>query len=85
MADYEAPAFQIQINELKLVASRRAFSAVNRLMEIGGLRHGYIRNPALPIERVFRDICSARLMYANDRLLVANGKLALLDREVTLP
>lgn len=83
--DYEDPAFQLQINELKLLASERLFHAIDGLVELAGLRYGYARNAPVPLERVFRDLRSASLMYANDRLLVANGKLALLDREVRLP
>lgn len=84
-ADYENPRFQIAINELKIVASERLFAAVDQLIELSGLRHGYLRTSPVPLERTFRDLRSASLMYGNDRLLVANGKLALLDREVSLP
>lgn len=83
-ADYEHPRFQIAINELKIVASERLFAAVDQLIELSGLRHGYLRTSPVPLERTFRDLRSASLMYGNDRLLVANGKLALLDREVSL-
>lgn len=85
LEDYEEPSFQLQINELKILASERLFHAVDRLVELGGLRYGYLRGSPVPLERVFRDLRSASLMYANERLLVANGKLALLDRQVHLP
>ena len=84
-ADYEAPWFQLQLNELKVLAAEQTFSAADHLVELTGLRHGYIRNADMPLERVFRDLRSASLNYGNDRLLVANGRLALLDREVALP
>jgi hypothetical protein len=38
-----------------------------------------MKNTALEIERVFRDLRSATLMYHNDRLLGANGKLILVE------
>lgn len=83
--DPAAPAFQLHVNGLKIAASEMLFDAVNQLMELAGLRHGYLRDAALPLERVFRDLRSASMNYANDRLLVANGWLATLDRGVILP
>jgi acyl-CoA dehydrogenase len=80
--EYNSPRFNIHINNLKLLASERLFDAINRLVELSGLRYGYLKNGAVSIERTFRDLRSASLMYSNDRLLVANGKLALLDREL---
>jgi acyl-CoA dehydrogenase len=82
--DPEEPAFQLHVNGLKVAASELLFDAVSQLMEVAGLRHGYLRDAALPLERVFRDMRSASMNYANDRLLVANGWLATLDREVVL-
>jgi acyl-CoA dehydrogenase len=43
------------------------------------LAQGYMKNTALDLERVFRDLRSATLMYHNDRLLGANGKLILVE------
>ncbi|WP_256095804.1 acyl-CoA dehydrogenase family protein [Streptomyces sp. EN23] len=77
-------AFQLHINGLKVEVSEAAFGAVDDLVQIAGLRYGYTRSPGTPLERAFRDLRAARLMYSNDRLLVANGQLALLDREVGL-
>jgi acyl-CoA dehydrogenase len=82
--DPEDAAFQLHINELKVVASESLTEAVDQLMTVAGLQRGYLRDPAFPLERVFRDLRSAPLNYANDRLLVANGWLAALDRDVTL-
>lgn len=72
-------AFNIRTNNLKVVASELAFSAVDQLLQFAGLGGGYRRDDALPVERAFRDLRSAAIMYANDRLLVASGKLALFD------
>jgi acyl-CoA dehydrogenase len=80
-----APSFQIHINTLKVHASESLFEATSQLMQLVGLRHGYSRTASVPVERIFRDLRSASLMYSNDRLLVANGKLALMDADVTLP
>lgn len=76
--------FQLRINDLKIHAAEACFDAVSRLQELCGLRHGYRSDAATSIERTFRDLASARLMYPNDRLLVTNGRLALLDRQVRL-
>jgi hypothetical protein len=54
---------------------------VDGLMEVAGLATGYRRTPESPLERIFRDLRSASLMYSNDRLLLASGRLGLLDRE----
>ena len=80
-----APSFQIHINTLKVHVSDSLFKAVDELMQLVGLRHGYSKASPIPIERTFRDLRSASLMYSNDRLLIANGKLSLLDGDVTLP
>lgn len=81
---FAAPAWNIHINTLKLFASETAFRVIDQLIHVLGLRFGYLKNDSTTLERLFRDLRSASLMYANDRLLVANGKLALLDTEVTL-
>ncbi|GAB3655036.1 acyl-CoA dehydrogenase family protein [Actinocorallia lasiicapitis] len=82
--DPEDAAFQLHVNGLKVVASEQLFAAVDQLMTLAGLRAGYLRDPAFPLERVFRDLRAAALNYANDRLLVANGWLTALDRDVAL-
>lgn len=82
--DMSAPPVQMLVNALKTVAAQECFQAVNELVELVGLRHGYLRNSPLHLERVFRDLRSASLNYANERLYLVNGALALLDREVRL-
>lgn len=79
----EAPV-QLRLNALKVFTAERSFAAVNLLVELTGLRHGYLRDAPLALERRLRDLRSASLNYANDRLLAANGTMALLDRGVTL-
>jgi acyl-CoA dehydrogenase len=81
----DRPATQIHLNNLKVVAAERTFRAVDRLIQLTGLAIGYRRDSAVPLERHFRDLRSASLNYADDRLLTASGQLALLDRAVGLP
>jgi len=75
-------AFNIRTNNLKVAASELAFEAVDELVKLTGLGGGYRQGGDLPLERSFRDLRSAALMYANDRLLTASGKLALFDGAV---
>src|SRR5919201_807581 len=82
--DPEPPPIQLRLNALKIFSSERSFAVVDELIQLVGLRYGYIRSAPFPLERLFRDLRSASLNYANDRLLTANGALALLDREVAL-
>jgi acyl-CoA dehydrogenase len=78
------PAVQIHLNTLKIVAAERTFLAVDRLVELAGMSLGYLKDAPIPLERRFRDLRSASLNYANDRLLVATGGLTLQDRGVGL-
>lgn len=80
----DATPTQIHINNLKVIASELTFRAVDSLLEVAGLFAGYKRDSTIPLERIFRDLRSASLNYANDRLLTMNGALTLLDRDVTL-
>jgi alkylation response protein AidB-like acyl-CoA dehydrogenase len=79
--DSPSHRFNIHINNLKIFASETLFTAIDNLLQLSGLRYGYLKNKQVCIERTFRDLRAASLMYTNDRLLVANGKLALLDRD----
>lgn len=80
----ETPAVQIHINVLKVAAAELTFRAADRLLQLAGLSRGYSRNAAVPVERVFRDLRSASLNNADDRLLGAIGSLVPLDRSVRL-
>jgi acyl-CoA dehydrogenase len=77
-----AAEFQIAVNNLKVVGSEQAFAVADDALELAGLAGGY-RRDAGPIERIFRDLRAATLMYSNDRLLLASGRLALVDRAAT--
>ncbi|TKJ93355.1 acyl-CoA dehydrogenase [Paenibacillus sp. CFBP13512] len=78
----EEPRFNIHINNLKVLASENLFNATNSMMEVAGLTYGFVNNDMVPLERVFRDIRSASLMYHNDRLLLVNGKMSLIDNHL---
>lgn len=82
--DPAAAPVQMLVNTLKTHAATESFEIVHELIEIVGLRYGYLTDSPLRLERAFRDLRSASLNYANDRLLLANGALALLDTEVRL-
>ncbi|MGW2226115.1 acyl-CoA dehydrogenase family protein [Streptomyces formicae] len=77
MAD---PCPQIQLNTLKLAASEMTFAAVDELVQLAGLRTGYLKDADIPLERHFRDLRSASLNHANDGLRVGVGGLCMLDR-----
>jgi acyl-CoA dehydrogenase len=83
-ADIEAADCQLRLNGLKVAASELCFSAVDRMIQLSGLRNGYLRDSPQHLERTFRDLRSASLNYANERLLSANGALTLLDRHARL-
>ncbi|GLW34329.1 acyl-CoA dehydrogenase family protein [Actinoplanes regularis] len=83
-ADLAGPPVQMLVNTLKTQAAEQCFAAIDEMVELVGLRHGYLASSPLYLERVFRDLRSASLNYANDRLLLVNGALALRDREVRL-
>jgi acyl-CoA dehydrogenase len=80
---FDLASFQIHVNNLKLIASESLFETIHELVQISGLEYGYLPG-AGPLERTFRDLRSASLMLSNDRLAVANGRLALFDRALTL-
>ena len=80
--DLSDPPARLLVNTLKIRAADECFAAVHDLMEVAGLRHGYLRNSAIGVERAFRDLRSASMNYGNDRLRLANGSSALLDRGV---
>jgi len=69
----------IAVNNLKIAGSRSTFAAVDGLIELMGLAGGYLRHHPSGLERTFRDLRSASLMFSNERLLAANGRLILLE------
>ncbi|MEU2587353.1 acyl-CoA dehydrogenase family protein [Streptomyces avermitilis] len=82
--DVSRPRVQLLVNGLKVTASEQCHSAVQELVDAVGLRHGYLRDSPVALERALRDLRSASLNFSNDRLLLADGKLTLLDADVRL-
>lgn len=72
------------MNTLKTRSAVECFLAVDELIELVGLRDGYLTDSDLRLERCFRDLRSASLNFSNDRLLLGNGALTLMDTEVEL-
>jgi acyl-CoA dehydrogenase len=60
------------------VASETSYDVANQLIELCGFELGYTRGPAR-LEQLLRDLRSAAINYANDRLLSATGRLVFLD------
>lgn len=81
-ADLSLPRIQLQLNALKITAAEECYAAVDGLIEAVGMRHGYLKGSPTRLEHALRDLRSASLNYSNDRLHLADGKLALLDPEV---
>jgi acyl-CoA dehydrogenase len=77
-----APNAQLLMNALKVTASEQCLAAVDELIEVVGMRHGYLKDSSLALERALRDLRSAALNYSNDRLHAVDGALVLLDSEV---
>ncbi|MEE4418532.1 acyl-CoA dehydrogenase family protein [Streptomyces bugieae] len=82
-ADLSAPARQLQLNALKITASEECLAAVDDLIAALGLRHGYLKDSPTRLEQALRDLRSAPLNYSNDRLHLADGRLALRDQGVS--
>ena len=72
-------SFQSLVNSLKTTAAVRCYSAVDAMVDLVGLRHGYLLDSQLRLDRTLRDLRSASLNYANDKLRLANGALTLMD------
>jgi len=75
----QSTSFSIAINNLKLGCSRLSFEVVDLLVEILGVSKGYTVSERTSIERVFRDLRAASLMYHDDRLRAVNGQLIFLE------
>ncbi|WP_340686951.1 acyl-CoA dehydrogenase family protein [Amycolatopsis coloradensis] len=82
--DLSRPRNQLMLNTLKITAAEQCHAAVEDLIDAVGLQHGYLKGSPTGLERALRDLRSAALNYSNDRLRLADGRLALLDPEVRL-
>lgn len=81
--DLSVPARQLLLNSLKITASEECLAAVDDLVDAVGLRHGYLKDSPTRLEQALRDLRSAALNYSNDRLHLADGRLALRDQGVS--
>jgi acyl-CoA dehydrogenase len=82
-APQEDPDWMIALNGVKVAGSRICCAAVDSLVDLAGMGRGYVQDDTLALERVLRDLRSARLMISNDRLLQLNAKQMLVhDRRV---
>ncbi|ANS70544.1 acyl-CoA dehydrogenase type 2 [Streptomyces lincolnensis] len=80
--DLTSAPVQLLLNTVKLTASEQCPAAVDELVQLMGMFHGYLRDSPLALERTLRDLRSAPLNYSNDRLHAADGALVLMDQEV---
>ncbi len=72
-------AFAVAMNAVKVEASRRAVSLVQEALTIVGIQ-GYKNANPFSIGRQLRDILSAPLMIANDRILSNTATMLLMSR-----
>lgn len=72
--------FKIKVNNLKMTSSKLLFESINELIEIVGVSVGYNKNNITSLERTFRDLRSASLMFPNNSLKLINGKLILFNK-----
>jgi acyl-CoA dehydrogenase len=73
---------QLLVNGLKVFASEQTRLLVDELIELVGMRFGYMTDSPLALERAWRDLRSAPLNFSNDRLDQADGNLVLMDAGV---
>jgi acyl-CoA dehydrogenase len=79
-----AGSFQSLVNSLKLIGGQQCWIAVNEMIDLVGLKNGYMVDSPLRLERTLRDLRSASLNFSDDKLRLANGSLAMLDMGVHL-
>jgi acyl-CoA dehydrogenase len=75
--DFDYASLSVRANELKLKVSTGAVRVVEQALEICGMA-GYRNEGDYSVGRHLRDLYSARLMIANDRLERTNAELLLL-------
>ena len=80
---YREPRLLLRVNNVKVASAETSFAVVHELVEACGLSGGYVR-ASTGLERVFRDLRSASLMFSNDRLLRYNGNLVFIERQEPL-
>ncbi|HTW11392.1 MAG TPA: acyl-CoA dehydrogenase family protein [Solirubrobacteraceae bacterium] len=71
--------FTVELNDLKLAASTLSIESAQMCLEILGIP-GYQERTPFSVARIIRDLYSARLMIANERLVATNSTLLMLNR-----
>ncbi|MNW36486.1 Dibenzothiophene desulfurization enzyme C [compost metagenome] len=79
-SNHYSQTYKIKVNNLKLGTSEILCEVMDSLLQLSGVRLGYVRNQDASIEKVYRDIRSSRLMLSNEKLKVINGKMCFLER-----
>jgi acyl-CoA dehydrogenase len=69
----------LSINALKVSVSTASLAVVDDALMICGIQ-GYRNDGPYSLGRHLRDIHSARLMIANDRILATTGQMLLMQR-----
>lgn len=77
--ELNAMGFAVAMNAVKVEASRRAVAIVQEALTIAGIM-GYKNDSPYSVGRHLRDILSAPLMIANDRVLANTATLLLMSR-----
>lgn len=70
----------ILFNSLKVSGSEVAHDVIHQLIQLVGMKFGYIENDKLPLPRVARDLRSASLMFNNTRLLESTAGAIFMER-----
>ncbi|WP_185929593.1 acyl-CoA dehydrogenase family protein [Paenibacillus popilliae] len=71
--------YKIKVNNVKIISSEILCKVMDMLVQIGGLKLGYLKNKETSIEKIYRDIRSSRLMLSNEKLKIINGKMSLIE------
>lgn len=78
-ADLNSHSFTIEMNNLKVLASNMAVDIVREAMLVTGIA-GYRNDGPFSVSRHLRDVLSAPLMIANDRILANTAGLVVASR-----
>jgi acyl-CoA dehydrogenase len=78
-AELNSMSFAIAMNAVKLQASQKAVGIVQEALTITGIQ-GFKNDTPYSVGRELRDILSAPLMIANDRVLANTSTMLLMSR-----
>jgi acyl-CoA dehydrogenase len=81
VSELSGMGFALQVNNLKVNASRAVTRIVEAALQICGI-HGYKNDSPFSVGRQLRDALSASLMVANDRIYAANASVLLVQKEI---